>query len=62
MYWLVLILIFILCYLEVRNKKINEKSFYIAYTLLVLMLVLRKGQGTDYYNYNEVSLLSRKSG
>lgn len=54
MYWLVLILIFILCYLEVRNKKINEKSFYIAYTLLVLMLVLRKGQGTDYYNYNEV--------
>lgn len=54
MYWIVFIIISICTFLEIYNKKIYFKSFYFVYSLLSLMTILRKGQGSDYYNYKEI--------
>lgn len=54
MYWLVFIYIAICALFEIRNKRINRKAFYAIYAVLILMTVLRQGQGTDYYNYMEI--------
>lgn len=54
MYWLVFIYIAICALFEIRNKRINRKAFYAIYAVLILMTVLRQGQGSDYYNYMEI--------
>ena len=51
MYWLVFFLIAGCALFEIRNRRINRRSFVIIYTILVLMITLRQGQGQDYYNY-----------
>lgn len=65
MYWLIFIALLIGAYLEVSNKRINIKRFYIIYTILILLATLRQGQGSDYYNYlqiyNEIRDLTRNS-
>lgn len=65
MYWLVFIVILAFACLEVINKKINVKSFYFVYIVLTVMTIIRKGQGSDYYNYweiyREISVLSQNS-
>lgn len=54
MYWLVFIFIAICALFEIRNRRINRTAFFTIYTILVLMTMLRQGQGTDYYNYMEI--------
>lgn len=54
MYWLVFIILLYFLYKEIVNKKIYSSSFYISYAIISLLLILRKGQGTDYYNYKYI--------
>ena len=54
MYWIVFIFIAGCALFEIRNKRVNKSAFYTIFTILVLMTVLRQGQGTDYYNYMEI--------
>lgn len=51
LYWIIFIILFYLTIKEVYLKRISRNSFHIVYLLLTLFLILRKGQGTDYYNY-----------
>lgn len=54
LYWGIFIFLFLLMIREIINKKIYISSFYISYIILTLLLILRKGQGTDYYNYESI--------
>lgn len=54
MYWFILIIILFLTYLEVKNRRINKSAFNLIYLLLIILVVLRNGQGSDYYNYKEL--------
>lgn len=54
MYWLVFLIILLLTILEVKTNKINSNRFYFIYLLLTFMIILRCGQGSDYYNYQEI--------
>lgn len=54
MFLIVFIVILLLACIEIYNKKINVKMFYLIYLVLTLMSILRKGQGSDYYNYQEI--------
>ena len=65
MYWIVFLFIATCALFEIRNKRVNKSTFYLVYAILVLMVVLRQGQGSDYYNYlsiyNEVDSLTSQS-
>lgn len=54
MYLIVFLVILVLACIEVFHAKINVKLFNFAYLILILLTVLRKGQGSDYYNYQEI--------
>lgn len=54
MYWLVLAVLLLFAFCEITKGKISRLNFHIAYLLLTLLVVLRQGQGTDYYNYREM--------
>lgn len=51
MYWVVFLIIIFYTLFEIRSKQINHKAFDIVYVILTLMVVLRRGQGTDYTSY-----------
>ncbi|OKZ21143.1 MAG: hypothetical protein BHV81_01035 [Butyricimonas synergistica] len=51
MYWAVFCIFLLLMFREINTKKICKFSFWFTYIILVCLIVLRKGQGTDYYNY-----------
>lgn len=54
MYYCVFFIILLLSYLEIHNHKVNKTFFFITYSILTLMIVLRNGQGSDYYNYKYI--------
>lgn len=54
MYWIVGGLLLLFSIIEIRNKHIDSILFNFSYLILLLMVVLRQGQGTDYYNYMEI--------
>ena len=54
MFLIVFIVILSLACIEVYNRKVNVRAFYLIYLALTIMTVLRKGQGSDYYNYQEI--------
>lgn len=54
MYYCIFFIILLLSYFEIHNHKVNKNFFYITYSILTLMIVLRNGQGSDYYNYKYI--------
>lgn len=54
MYWFTLGVLLLLVIHEIAGKKINQFNFHVAYFLITMLVVLRQGQGTDYYNYQEI--------
>lgn len=65
LYWLLFSILLIFTLIEIKEKKISSKIFKYSWIVLVLMVTLRQGQGTDYYNYleiyKEVTLYSSQS-
>lgn len=65
MYWFVFLLLLVFSIVEIKNKSISVIAFRFSYMLLTLMILLRKGQGTDYYNYrdifNGIDIITRNS-
>ena len=51
LYWSVFILLLFFSVKEVVQKRINSRMFNILWLILVLMVCMRQGQGSDYYNY-----------
>lgn len=53
-YWLLFLILLILSIREIRYRCINKKSFLFMYLIMTFMIVFRKGQGTDYFNYSDI--------
>ena len=64
-YWSLFILLLYFSFKEIYTKRIDKRVFKCMWYLLVLFAILRQGQGTDYYNYenmySEVKFLSENS-
>lgn len=54
LYWIIFFILLYLMIKEIINNKIYPLTFQIVYIILTLFLCLRKGQGTDYYNYQSI--------
>lgn len=62
LYWIVFLIILICCFLDIESNKPSKRQFFVVYTILILMSTLRKGQGSDYYNYLEVYNIAVETG
>ncbi|MBU3207628.1 EpsG family protein [Clostridium algidicarnis] len=54
MYYLIFIILSIFSFLEIFGKNKNDKGFLIIFLVLASVLMLRYGQGTDYFGYKLV--------
>ena len=54
LYWLFFIILLYFSFKEIYTNKIDRKAFQWMWIALLLMAVLRQGQGTDYYNYEDI--------
>lgn len=65
LYWFVFFVLLFFSIKEIKSKRINQSIFNFLWIVLVLMVSLRQGQGTDYYNYldlyREVKFFSNQS-
>lgn len=53
-YWLIFLILIFYSIKEYSVKKVSIEAFYILYFIIGILLCLRQGQGTDYYNYYQI--------
>lgn len=54
LYWTIFFVLLYFSFKEIYTKKIDVKAFQWMWIILILISVLRQGQGTDYYSYESI--------